>query len=179
MASEQETFETQTAEEILKWTIATYGPRAGLASSFGMEDMVLIDMLAKQGGGLTLFTLDTGRLHEETYQTMERVRTKYGLEIVAYFPDRQAVETLLRQKGLYSFRESIDNRKECCRIRKVEPLNRALAPLDAWVTGLRREQSVTRTDVPKVAEDADHPPMNSNAPPIRCTASPNMLNREA
>jgi len=159
MASEQETFETQTAEEILKWTIATYGPRAGLASSFGMEDMVLIDMLAKQGGGLTLFTLDTGRLHEETYQTMERVRTKYGLEIVAYFPDRQAVETLLRQKGLYSFRESIDNRKECCRIRKVEPLNRALAPLDAWVTGLRREQSVTRTDVPKVAEDADHPPM--------------------
>jgi phosphoadenosine phosphosulfate reductase len=155
----QENFETQTAEEILQWAIATYGPRAGLATSFGIEDMVLTDMLAKLGGGLTLFTLDTGRLHEETYQTMERVRTKYGLSIDVYFPDRQAVETLVRQKGLYSFRESIDNRKECCRIRKVEPLGRALGPLNAWVTGLRREQSVTRTDVPKVAEDADHPPM--------------------
>ena len=164
MPKTQENFETRTAEEILQWAIATYGQRAGLASSFGMEDMVLIDMLAKLGGGLTLFTLDTGRLHEETYQTMERVRSKYGLAIDIHFPDRQAVEALVRDKGFYSFKESIDNRKECCRIRKVEPLGRALQSFDAWVTGLRREQSVTRTDVPKVTNDADHPPLVKISP---------------
>ena len=151
--------ENQSAEEILAWAMKQYGSKAGIASSFGMEDMVLIDMAAKIGGDITLFTLDTGRLHEETYETMEKVRTRYGMTISTYFPDKEKVEALVRDKGFYSFRESIDNRKECCFIRKVEPLNRALAQLDAWVTGLRREQSVTRTDVAKVGEDADHPPL--------------------
>jgi phosphoadenosine phosphosulfate reductase len=152
-------YEGQSAQEIMQWAANQFGEKAGLASSFGMEDMVLIDMLAKVNGKITVFTLDTGRLHEETYETMERVRTKYGINIKSYFPDSSAVEKLEREKGFYSFRESVDNRKECCAIRKVEPLNRALAELDAWITGLRREQSVTRTEVAKVAEDADHPPM--------------------
>jgi phosphoadenosine phosphosulfate reductase len=154
-----DSFEGQSAQKILQWVADQYGNKAGLASSFGMEDMVLIDMLAKVDGDITIFTLDTGRLHEETYETMERVRSKYGVQIKSYFPDSAAVEQLERDKGFYSFRESIENRKECCAIRKIEPLNRALADLDAWITGLRRDQSVTRTTVLKVSEDSDHPPM--------------------
>jgi phosphoadenosine phosphosulfate reductase len=121
--------------------------------------MVLIDMIAKLKGPITIFTLDTGRLHEETYEIMERVRSHYGFEIKTYFPDSEQVEKLVRGKGLFSFKESIENRKECCAIRKIEPLNRALAELDAWVTGLRRDQAVTRTETPKVLKDADHPPL--------------------
>ena len=152
-------FEAKSPEELLRWSMDQYGDKAGLASSFGMEDMVLIDMIAKLNGPITIFTLDTGRLHEETYELMDRVRSKYGLEIKTYFPDRDKVENLVRGKGFFSFRESVDNRKECCYIRKVEPLNRALGELKAWITGLRRSQGITRTDIPKVLEDADHPPL--------------------
>ena len=152
-------FEAKSPEELLRWSMDQYGDKAGLASSFGMEDMVLIDMIAKLNGPITIFTLDTGRLHEETYELMDRVRSKYGLEIKTYFPDRDKVQDLVRRKGFFSFRESVDNRKECCYIRKVEPLNRALGELKAWITGLRRSQGVTRTDIPKVLEDADHPPL--------------------
>jgi len=151
--------ENKSAEEILQWTLDKFGKRAGIASSFGMEDMILIDMASKLNGDITIFTLDTGRLHEETYEIMEKVRSRYGLTVQTYFPDKEKVEALVRDKGFYSFRESVDNRKECCFIRKVEPLNRALAELEAWVTGMRREQSVTRTEVPKVENDANHPPL--------------------
>ncbi len=105
---------------------------------------------------VVIFTLDTGRLPEETYEVMDRIRQRYGVRITSYFPDKAAVEKLEREKGFYSFRESVENRKECCGIRKVEPLNRALAGLDAWITGLRRDQAVTRTDLPKVELDAAH-----------------------
>lgn len=159
MTIQPKDFEEKSPEELLRWSMDNYGLDAGLASSFGMEDMVLIDMIAKLDKRITIFTLDTGRLHEETYDLMERVRSKYGLEIKTYFPDRDKVESLVREKGFFSFRESVDNRKECCYIRKVEPLNRALGELKAWVTGLRRSQGVTRTDIPKVMEDADHPPL--------------------
>ena len=152
-------YETKTAEELIQWTIDQYGLKAGLACSFGMEDMVLIDIIAKVKGPMTIFTLDTGRLHEETYQIMDRVRSHYGLEIKTYFPNLEQVQVLVREKGFFSFKESIENRKECCGIRKVEPLNRALGELNAWVTGLRRDQAVTRTQTPKVLEDADHPPL--------------------
>ena len=151
--------ETKSAEELIQWTMDQYGLKAGLACSFGMEDMVLIDMIAKIKGPITIFTLDTGRLHEETYEIMERVRSHYGLEITTYFPDSRQVEKMVRGKGFFSFKDSIENRKECCTIRKIGPLNRALSELDAWVTGLRRDQAVTRTETPKVREDADHPPL--------------------
>lgn len=157
------TFESKSATEILQWVTTSHN-RVGLASSFGLEDMVLIDMVSKLEKKVTLFTLDTGRLHEETYETMERVRSKYGMTIHAYYPSKEDVERLTSQKGFYSFKESLENRKECCRIRKVEPLKRALSNLDAWVTGLRREQSVTRTDIPKVMDDPDHPPLVKVSP---------------
>ncbi|MGP0630460.1 phosphoadenylyl-sulfate reductase [Nitrospina sp. 32_T5] len=152
-------FEQKSASEIMNEALDRFGERAGIASSFGLEDMVLIDLAHRSGKPFTVFTLDTGRLHEETYEIMEKTRARYGIPIRAYFPDATAVETLEREKGLFSFRESLENRKECCRIRKVEPLGRALNELDAWVTGVRREQSVTRSDIQKAHEDADHPPL--------------------
>ena len=159
MTISSKNLETKSAEELIQWAMDQYGLKAGLACSFGMEDMVLINMIVKLKGPITIFTLDTGRLHEETYEIMERVRSHYGLEIKTYSPDSGQVEKLVRGKGFFSFKESIENRKECCAVRKIEPLNRALAELDAWVTGLRRDQAVTRTETPKVIEDTDHPPL--------------------
>lgn len=140
----------------LAWGLQRFGRKLAIASSFSIEDCVAIDIAHKIDPGVRVFALDTGRLPEETYMTAERVRAKYGTEIEWQFPDREAVERLERTKGLYSFRDSLDERHECCGIRKVVPLGRALAGLDAWVTGLRREQSVTRTDTPEVELDAEH-----------------------
>jgi len=146
--------EKKSAEEILQWALGHFGSKIVLASSFQREESVLIDMLFKIAGkNFRVFTLDTGRLNEETYEVMERVREKYGIQIEAQFPDREAVEKLEREKGLYSFRESVENRKECCAIRKRVPLDRALAGMDAWITGLRSEQAETRKDTPKVQID--------------------------
>ena len=149
--------ESQDAEAVLRWALENF-QAMGLASSFGAEDVVVIDLLSKSDPGrrVKIFTLDTGRLHEETYEVMDRIREKYGVAIQAVFPQREAVEKLEREKGFYSFRESVENRKECCGIRKVEPLRRALQGLDAWITGLRREQAVTRTELKKVEADAAH-----------------------
>lgn len=135
------------AEEIVRWAADAFGSDIAFASSFGAEDVVLIDIIAKVAPSIRIFTLDTGRLHDETYDVMERVRVRYDLPIRSYFPDREAVESLEREKGFYSFRESIEARKECCGIRKVEPLRRALSGLKAWMTGLRAAQAVTRTDM--------------------------------
>jgi phosphoadenosine phosphosulfate reductase len=119
--------EGEPAEEVLRWAADACGSQIAFASSFGAEDTVLIDMIAKVAPSIRIFTLDTGRLHDETYDVMERTRVRYGLPIHSYLPDREAVERLEWEKGFYSFRESVENRKECCRVRKVEPLRRALA----------------------------------------------------
>jgi len=124
--------------EILQWALGRFGRRLAIASSFSIEDCVVIAMAHAIDPAVRVFALDTGRLPDETYMTAERVRAKYGIEIEWQFPDRGAVEHLERTKGLYSFRDSLDNRHECCGIRKVVPLGRALADLDAWVTGLPR-----------------------------------------
>ena len=129
------------AEDVLAWAIRTFQPRIALASSFGVEDVLLIDMWWRVDRDVGVFTLDTGRLPEETYETMDRIRQRYGIAIVTYFPDTSAVQALERERGFFSFRQSVEERKHCCGIRKVEPLRRALAPLAAWVTGLRREQA--------------------------------------
>jgi len=147
-------------DSVLRWGLEQYGAKLAIASSFSIEDCVVIDVAHKVGKQLgvpvRVFALDTGRLPEETYLTAERVIAKYGIPIEWQFPDRIAVERLVQAKGLYSFRDSLDNRHECCGIRKVEPLGRALAGLDAWATGLRNEQSPTRTDTPAVEIDDKH-----------------------
>lgn len=120
---------------------------AVFASSFGAEDMVLLDLLAQHAPAIGVFTLDTGRLPEETLALVDRARARYGLAIAVYFPDPARVESFVREHGVNAFYRSVDLRKGCCAIRKTEPLARALAGKAAWITGLRREQSVTRTDL--------------------------------
>ncbi len=152
----QKDFDNKSAEEVLKFAIENFKNKIALASSFGAEDVVLIDLITKINPNTIIFTLDTGRLNEETYEVMEEIRKKYNIKIKSYFPKKEDVEKLEREKGFYSFRESIENRKECCYIRKVEPLKRALSGLDAWITGLRKNQVVTRKDVHKVEIDKTH-----------------------
>ncbi|MEY2857858.1 MAG: hypothetical protein RLZZ74_2170, partial [Cyanobacteriota bacterium] len=132
-----------------------------IAISFsGAEDVVLIDMAAKITHNLQVFSIDTGRLHSETYQFLEKVRQHYGINLEILFPDSQQVEELVKQKGFFSFYE--DNHKECCGIRKVRPLRRKLATVDAWITGQRKDQSPdTRANIPVIQQDiafstADH-----------------------
>lgn len=134
---------------------AAAGP-VELACSFSVEDVAIVDMALEAGLPLGIFALDTGRLNEETYETAEALTERYGVKIRWFFPERAAVEQLEREKGLFSFRESLANRLECCRIRKVEPLQRALADLAGWVTGLRREQAQTRAQVPALEIDEAH-----------------------
>ncbi len=143
-------------ERVLAWAERRFGANAVIASSFGAEDMVLIDLARQHAPSLRLFTLDTGRLPPETYELMETVRKRYGLEVETFFPERNRVEALESAQGYFSFKQSLEARQQCCAIRKVEPLKRALAGRQAWVTGLRREQSVTRTGVEVIERDADH-----------------------
>jgi phosphoadenosine phosphosulfate reductase len=130
--------------EILSWGLRRYGAGCGIAFS-GAEDVVLIDLAARSGLPYSVFCLDTGRLHEETYRFLDRVRAFYGIELQLMAPQAEPLQALVRKKGLFSFLE--DGHTECCGIRKVEPLKRALAPLYAWASGQRRDQSPTRTDV--------------------------------
>jgi phosphoadenosine phosphosulfate reductase len=133
-----------SAEEILRAGMeAARGP-VSLACSFSMEDVAIIHIAHGAGLKLGIFALDTGRLNEETYEVADAITDRYGIRIDWFFPRYEAVEELEREKGLFSFRESLENRHHCCHIRKVEPLGRALKGLAGWVTGMRREQSVTR-----------------------------------
>ncbi len=142
------------ADEVVRWAGQTFGPEIKFANSFGAEDVALQHIIAKIAPNIRVFTLDTGRLNDETYQVMDATRFKYpDVPIEVMFPERDKVEGLTREKGFFSFRESVELRKECCAIRKVQPLKRALADANAWMTGLRRDQSVTRTDTPTIEWD--------------------------
>jgi phosophoadenylyl-sulfate reductase (thioredoxin)/thioredoxin-dependent adenylylsulfate APS reductase len=143
-------YKEKTPAEILKLALDSFNK---IAISFsGAEDVVLIDMAVKINPKVNVFSLDTGRLHPETYRYMERVRTHYGVNIDVLSPDHAALEKLVREKGLFSFYK--DGHKECCSIRKVMPLRNKLNTLDAWITGQRKDQSPgTRADVPVVEKD--------------------------
>jgi phosphoadenosine phosphosulfate reductase len=168
MAVESKTIAALAAEyaerepwDILALAIREYGPDMAISFS-GAEDVVLVDMAAKIGGQFRVFSLDTGRLHPETYQFIDRVRRHYDIPVEVFVPQPEAVQKLVREKGLFSFYK--DGHKECCGIRKVEPLMRALQPLRAWVTGQRRDQSPsTRGDVPVIQLD---PTFGSPARPL-------------
>ncbi len=146
----------QSPDAILKQAFELFGDDLVLASSFGIEDNVLIHKAHQINPKLKVFTLDTGRLPEETYKVIEAIRAKYKINIETYFPNQNSVEQLVRTKGFYSFRDSIDARKECCFIRKVEPLNRALAEKKAWITGIRKDQIVTRSQMNAFEVDPKH-----------------------
>lgn len=142
-----------SAAEILRIGIETANGPVSLACSFSMEDVAIIDIAHQAGLNLGVFALDTGRLNEETYEVADALVERYRLKIDWYFPRHDDVENLERADGLFSFRESLDKRHQCCAIRKVEPLSRALKGLSGWVTGMRREQAVTRGDLPPVEVD--------------------------
>jgi phosphoadenosine phosphosulfate reductase len=145
--------ENATPADILRAGIAAANGPVSLACSFSMEDVAIIDIAHRAGLSVGVFAIDTGRLNEETYEVADALTERYRLKIEWYFPRHQAVEELERSEGLFSFRESLDKRHTCCAIRKVEPLSRALTGLAGWVTGMRREQSVTRSELSALERD--------------------------
>jgi phosphoadenosine phosphosulfate reductase len=155
---------TKTPQEIIKRALSLFD---NISISFsGAEDVVLIDMAVKINPNVKVFSLDTGRLHPETYQFIDRVRKHYGISIDVMYPEAAAVEALVKAKGLFSFYE--DGHQECCGVRKVAPLRRKLGTLDAWITGQRKDQSPsTRAAVPVIQADgafgtAEHPLVKFN-----------------
>ena len=147
--------ESKPAHEILKWGFERFGDKMVLASSFGAEDVVLIDMMCKINRNLTrVFTLDTGRLNQETYDLIDKIRKKYDIIVDVYFPNASDIEKMVASKGMNLMYESIENRKLCCNLRKIEPLKRALKQFECWITGLRREQTMTRNNILKIEVDS-------------------------
>jgi phosphoadenosine phosphosulfate reductase len=142
---------------MVTWASERFAPRIALACSFQAEESVLIDLMHRvRGADFRVFTLDTGRLNQETYDCMDAMREHYGIQIEVFFPDSEGVEKMVRENGLNLFYNSAELRKLCCGVRKVEPLNRALKGVDAWMTGLRREQAVTRADIRMIELDEAH-----------------------
>lgn len=143
------------AARLLLHHIARNFAPAAFSHSLGAEDMVLSDLIYRERLPIDVFTLDTGRLPAETYALIETVAAHYGARIRVLFPRAEAVESFATRHGINAFYDSVELRKTCCQIRKVEPLRRALAGKQAWITGLRRAQSVTRGDLPVQSSDPD------------------------
>lgn len=148
--------EGASAAEVLAWAAAQHGDRLAIATSFGAEDMVLMDLVMEAAPAARFFTLDTGRLPEETYAVMEAARDRWGVTVEVFSPDTASVEALVAERGVNLFYRSVEDRKACCHVRKVLPLRRALRDAEAWATGLRREQAVTRTALPHLQIDYAH-----------------------
>lgn len=140
--------------DVLQWALSQFHPDIALSAS--LENTVLIHMMTRIRPDIRVFSLDTGRLPEETYACATAAERRYKIHIEWYFPNNTAVEQMMHEKGAHSFRESLDARRECCHIRKVEPLNRALKGLRAWVTGLRRDEAETRKELAVVERDEAH-----------------------
>ncbi|MCB0821875.1 MAG: phosphoadenylyl-sulfate reductase [Bacteroidales bacterium] len=139
-------FAESTVEEVLQYFLNEYKGRIAFASSLGAEDQVLTHMIREIAPDAKIFTLDTGRMFQETYDLIDRTNARYKMKMEIYFPDYKQVENMVNDKGMNLFYESVENRKLCCHIRKIEPLHRALEGSDIWITGLRKEQSVTRNN---------------------------------
>lgn len=158
MSEAEATALDQKVDRAAEWLVRAaedYSP-ATLANSLGAEDIVLTDLIQRNAPSLEVFTLDTGRLNEETYRLLQTLIHDHGIPIQVYFPDFQEVEEFVQSHGPNSIYESIERRKQCCFIRKVEPLRRALTGKRAWITGLRRAQSVTRREIEPREWDEDN-----------------------
>ncbi|MCD8042114.1 MAG: phosphoadenylyl-sulfate reductase [Tannerellaceae bacterium] len=147
-------FQYSPAEEILSWFLKHYQGQIGLASSLGLEDQVLTDMICKIDDTTRIFTLDTGRLFPETYRLIERTNKRYNINIEVFFPKPESIQEYVRINGINGFYYSIEQRKRCCQVRKLEPLQRAFKGLQVWICGLRHDQSVTRQHLNLVEWDA-------------------------
>ena len=142
-----------TPQETLKWALDNLHPRIAKASSLGAEDSVIIHMMASIRSDARFITLDTGRLHDETYSTITALESKYKIHFEIMYPDMKRVSEMVNKRGINLFRDSVENRIMCCNIRKVEPLERALADLDGWITGVRREQTKNRENAALIEID--------------------------
>lgn len=145
-----EKIENSPAPDSIRLVAELFPGKVVFSSSLGQEDQVLTDMIFKNNLAVKIFTIDTGRLFNETYELLDRTVARYKQPVHVYFPDASDVEQFVSTKGINSFYESVDNRKECCHIRKVKPLNRALAGAKVWITGLRAEQSGNRQNMPMI-----------------------------
>lgn len=143
-------------KEVLATLAQNFSGQITFSTSFGWEDQVITDMIFSNDLAIEVFTLDTGRLFPETYSVWSRIRDRYKKEVQAYYPNHEKLEAMISQKGPNSFYESVDNRKECCGIRKVEPLNRALQGKKIWITGIRSEQSMNREQMHWIEWDEAH-----------------------
>lgn len=148
-----EQFRGESAENLLRYFLGRYGSRIALASSLSIEDQMLTDILLKINRQARIFTLDTGRLFPETYSLIDRTNLKYGYKLEVFFPESSEVEEMVNTKGINLFYESIEQRKLCCKVRKINPLKRAFETLDVWISGLRRDQSVTRQEMQLIEWD--------------------------
>ncbi len=144
------------ASEGLAWVGTRFTSDAKFSSALGIEDQVITHLISNQATSIEIFTLDTGRLFQETYDLLDVTRSRYKVNIKTYFPNERNVEQLVTAKGPNSFFQSVENRKECCFIRKVEPLKRALEGASIWITGIRAEQSSNRGQMQLVEWDAQH-----------------------
>jgi phosphoadenylyl-sulfate reductase (thioredoxin) len=140
---------SMSPEALFAWARDTHGGRAGIISSFQDTGCVMIDLMAKAAPGLRVITIDTRRLHEETYRLMDEVEARYGIEVERFQPDPERIEKMINQHGEFLFFDSKPKQEFCCNVRKVEPNQRALETLDVWFTGLRRDQSAFRANTPK------------------------------
>jgi thioredoxin-dependent adenylylsulfate APS reductase len=143
-------------QEVLAWAIEKFGDRLGLCSSFQADGVALIDMAWRIDRGIRVFTIDTGRQPDETYQLIDRVRDKYGIKVEIFLPDTSVVQQMVTKHGNNLFYRDVNLRLLCCQVRKVLPLRRALMNYDAWITGLRRDQWATRSNIRKLEIDHDH-----------------------
>ncbi len=149
-------FNHKSPDEILRFFLGLFKNKIALSSSLGIEDQVLTGMVSKINKNTRIFTLDTGRLFPETYDLIERTANKFDIHIQVFSPDAREVEKMVYEKGINLFYESVENRKLCCAVRKLRPLARAIEGLDAWITGLRKEQSETRNNLHVVEWDENN-----------------------
>ncbi len=148
--------EPQNSLKVLSRAIDYFGDDICMATSFQLGGLVLLDMLHRVAKPVRVFSIDTGRLPEETYECSEAIRRRYGINVEWVFPQFEAVQKIETEKGLFSFKESVANRKECCAVRKVEPLGRALEGYSAWITGRRADQSKGRQSLDFIETDPVH-----------------------
>ncbi len=137
-------FKDSTPQDVIRFFTSEFKGQIAFATSLGLEDQVLTHMITSISSDTKIFTLDTGRLFPETYNLIDKTNSRFKINIDVYFPDTNHVEKMVKEKGINLFYESIENRKQCCYVRKIEPLHRAMKGLKMWITGLRKEQSSTR-----------------------------------
>jgi phosphoadenosine phosphosulfate reductase len=150
-------FEGAEPQELLAWSLERFSPRIALSTAFQVDGVALLDMLSKLADEVRVFSVDTGRLPSETYELIERLRERYpGMRLELLAPDPGQLQRMVSRHGPNLFYQSVEQRLLCCNVRKVQPLTKHLAGLDAWITGLRRDQWASRTDIRKIEIDHDH-----------------------